>query len=69
MVRCERILAESKIAQILSLGHPGMTVIHIGAPEVLGRGVDDEYHFGRDGICALAGLSGRLFDRQWEIVN
>lgn len=44
-------------------------MIHIGAPEVLGRGVDDEYHFGRDGICALAGLSGRLFDRQWEIVS
>lgn len=44
-------------------------VIHIEVPVVPGRGVNDEYHFGRDGICALAGLSGRLFTRQWEIVN
>lgn len=36
-------------------------MIHVEAPEVLGRGVGDEYHFGRDGVCALAGLSAGLF--------
>lgn len=32
-------------------------MLHRGAPEMLGRGVDDEYNFGHDGICGI----GRTF--------
>lgn len=69
MVRCEGIAAESKMAQILSLGNQGMMMLYIETAEVLIWGVDDECNFGHDGICGMAGHSGKLFSGQLEIVN
>lgn len=44
-------------------------MLYIETAEVLVWEADDEYNFGHDRICGMAGHSDKLFSGQLEIVN